>query len=212
MRKILDISLPLGPGLVIWPNNPPLMLEPRENPPEGSSYVSRLSLGTHTGTHVDPPAHAIEGGLTVDHLSLDVLVGPAVVADFSNVSEAIGPAELEAANLPAQTTRLLLKTRNSRRWHAPEPQFSSDYVSLAVEGAAWLVERGFKLVGIDYLSIEPFRRPGRPTHRTLLTAGAIIVEGLDLAEVAPGQYTLVCLPLKLVGGDGSPARAILISG
>jgi arylformamidase len=164
--------------------------------------VSRLQLGTHTGTHVDPPAHFLPGGVTVDELPLDVLVGPAVVADLTGVP-AIDPGALDGLDLPASTVRLLLKTGR-------EAGVSAVGGALTADGARWLVDRGVLLVGADTLSVEP-GTDAYPVHRLLLGAGVVIVEDLDLASVAAGPYQLVCLPLRIAGGDGAPARAVLIA-
>jgi arylformamidase len=203
---IIDISRPIGPDTPVWPGDPPVLVEPVARVEAGDpADVSRLALGTHTGTHVDPPAHLIPGGATVDVLALDVLVGPAVVADFT-VAGPVDPPALESLSLPEGTTRLLLKT-------------GRETGALTPDGAQWLVERGVSLVGADTLSIEPETGPGvrgcppeeqYPVHRTLLGAGVVIVEALDLSAVAPGSYQLVCLPLRIAGGDGAPARAVLI--
>ncbi len=203
---IIDISLPIGPDTPVWPGDPPVLVEPVARIEAGDpADVSRLVLGTHTGTHVDPPAHFLPGAATVDALPLDVLVGPAVVACFP--AAPIDRAALESQSLPPGSTRVLLQTRG-------------DSGALTPEGAQWLVERGVRLVGADTLSIEPDSHPGvrgcppeesYPVHRILLGAGVVIVEGLDLSAVAPGSYQLVCLPLRIVGGDGAPARAVLIA-
>jgi arylformamidase len=203
---IFDISLPIGPDTPVWPGDPPVLVEPVARVADGDAAdVSRLTLGTHTGTHVDPPAHFLPGSATVDALELDVLVGPAVVAGFP--AGPIDGAALESAALAQGSTRVLLKT-------------GGDAGTLTPEGARWLVERGVRLVGADTLSIEADTDcPGvrgcppeeqYPVHRILLGAGVVIVEGLDLAAVAPGPYEFVCLPLRIVGGDGAPARAVLI--
>ena len=137
--------------------------------------------------------------LTVDQLPLELLYGPALVRDLGR-AEAVDEAALEALDIPAGTRRLLLKSRNSLLWE--DSAFRPDYVALTPGGARWLV-------GVDYLSIEAVGAPGFPVHHTLLGAGVVIVEGLDLREVPPGAYTLLCLPLRLAGGDGAPARALL---
>ena len=192
---IIDISRPIGPDTPVWPGDPPVVVEPVARLRDGDpADVSRLALGTHTGTHVDPPAHFLPGTATVDALPLDVLIGPAVVAQFS--SAPIDGAALEATALPAGSARLLLKTGAAAGTVTPD-------------GARWLVERGVRLVGADTLSIEP-ETDDYPVHRTLLGAGVVIVEGLDLAAVGPGAYQLVCLPLRIVDGDGAPARAVLM--
>jgi arylformamidase len=193
---IIDISRPIGPDTPVWPGDPPVVVEPVARLEAGDpADVSRLTLGTHTGTHVDPPAHFVPGGATVDALALDVLVGPAVVADV-NAAGPVDRAALESLSLPEGTTRLLLKT-------------GADSGALTADGAQWLVDRGVSLVGADTLSIEP-ETEDYPVHRTLLGAGVVIVEGLDLRAVTPGPYQLVCLPLRIAGGDGAPARAVLI--
>jgi arylformamidase len=200
---IIDISRPIGPDTPVWPGDPPVVVERVARVEAGDpAEVSRLQLGTHTGTHVDPPAHFLPGGVTVDQLPLDVLVGPAVVADLTGVPS-IDPGALESLGLPAGTVRLLLKTGREAGGIAGGGALSS-------EGARWLVDRGVLLVGADTLSVEP-GTDAYPVHRTLLGAGVVIVEGLDLASVAAGPYQLVCLPLRITGGDGAPARAVLIA-
>jgi arylformamidase len=212
MPSIIDISLPIGPDLVVWPGNPAPHMRPTSRLARGGrSNVSELCLGSHTGTHVDPPFHMLEEGATSDLLPLDALVGEAEVLDLTRITSTIGPAELESAMPARGAERVLFKTRNSSHWHVTPPAFTTDYVGLSFEGAEWIVERGIRLVGTDYLSIEPHGAPGHPTHDTLLKAGVVIVEGLDLSSVEAGHYTLACLPLKLVGADGAPARAVLLT-
>lgn len=211
--RIIDVSLPVGPDLLVWPGDPQLEILPRLRLSAGdSANVSELRLGTHTGTHVDPPLHFIDGALGVDQIPAEALVGQAVVADFRGVAGPIGVQELEALSLRQGSARLLLKTDNSSLWRSMPMEFPEEYTSLSAAGAKWIVERDIRLVGIDFLSIEQRGAPGHPTHRTLLENGVVIVEGLNLGGIEPGEYTLVCLPLRLVGGDGGPARAILIEG
>ena len=206
---IIDISRPVGATTPVWPGDPPVVVEPVARLETGDpAAVSRLVLGTHTGTHVDPPAHFLPGGATVDELSLDVLVGPAVVVDVPPGSGPVDAARLAGLGLPAGVTRLLLKARH-RAAATAAPSSEPPCGPLTADGAAWLVERGVTLVGIDTLSIEAATRD-YPVHRTLLGAGVVIVEGLDLSAAAPGPYQLVCLPLRIAGGDGAPARAVLI--
>jgi arylformamidase len=205
---IYDISLPVSEALVVWPGDPPVRITQPAHLDRGDPYtVSRLELGAHTGTHVDAPAHFIGGGAGVDRLPLDLLVGPARVVHVPE-ARALTPQVLEGLSIPPNTERLLFRTRNSERW-GREGGFWEEYVGVPEAGARWLVARGVRLVGIDYLSISPYDDL-LPPHHTLLGAGVIVVEGLDLRGIAPGAYQLVCLPLKLVGGDGAPARAILI--
>ena len=207
---IIDVSLGIGPDMLTWPGDPPVEIDPAKRRAKGdSSNVSELRLGTHTGTHVDPPFHFIEGAPTVETLDLDALVGPAIVADLRTAGPTITPADLDALNLPVDTTRLLFRTPNSALWASKTIRFPDSYTALTPEGARWCVDRGIRLVGTDFLSIEQRGTPGHPTHVTLLKAGAIILEGLDLSRVDPGAYELFVLPLKVLGGDGAPARAIL---
>jgi arylformamidase len=208
--RIIDVSLPIGKELLIWPGDPGIEVEPRKRIAKGdASNVSLLALGTHTGTHVDPPVHFIEGTEGVDRVSLDVLVGDAVVADLRE-ADAIGPEELDGLDLPEGTERLLCKTRNSDLWASLPIEFPDDYVAVTPEGARWIVERGIRLVGVDFLSVELAGAEGHPVHHMLLENGTIIVEGLDLSKAEPGRYTFACLPLRITGGDGGPARAALI--
>lgn len=205
---LIDISVPLHNGMVVWPGDQPLSLERMRFLERDGANVSRLSLSLHTGTHVDPPAHFVRGGRTVDDLPLDVLVGPADVIDLSGV-ERIAAADLEASPIPADCRRLLLRTRNSRYWALRDTAFHPDYVALLPDAAQWVIDRGIQLVGIDYLSIEARGLPGHPVHQALLEAGVIIVETLNLTCAAPGRYQLACVPLRIAGGDGAPARALL---
>lgn len=209
--RIYDITVPIAEGMPVWPGDPLVQVATlKDSPTPNSSHVSLLSLSTHTGTHVDPPMHFIRGGATVDTLPLDVLVGPCLVRALAPEDLGITAAHLEALDLPPGTRRLLLKTRNSAFWAEQPHCFREDFVALTGDAARWLVERGIRLVGIDYLSVELFHKSAPVVHTTLLAAGVIALEGVDLSRVAPGAYTLVCLPLKIAGGDGSPARAILM--
>ena len=146
----------------------------------------------------------------MDELALDVLVGPATVVDLTGRPGPIDPADLEAAGVAAGTERVLLRTDNSSLWRARPPVLPESYVSLSPAGAEWLVERGTRLVGADFLSVESPAGDGYPVHRCLLGAGVVLVEGLDLSGAPAGRYLLACLPLKVVGGDGAPARAVLM--
>jgi arylformamidase len=205
--RIHDVSLPLSPRLPHWPGDPPFKRELASAISRGdSANVSRLDFGAHTGTHVDAPVHFIEGRPGVDKLSLEVLVGPCRVVE----ARAAGP-ELTPTEIPERAERLLIKTSNSRLWDNPDGPFAEDFVAVGEELARRLVADGVRLVGVDYLSVESFRAPrAHPVHHLLLEAGVVIVEGLDLWHVDPGAYELYCLPLKLVGSDGGPARVILV--
>jgi len=202
----IDISLPIREGMIVYEGDPDITVSSALSLERGDpANVSSLRLGSHTGTHMDAPLHFISGGLGIDTLPLDLLIGPALVAEV-DATRLIEPSHLE--NLPlADHQRLLLKTRNSGLWD--RASFSRDYVALSLASAKLLIERGVKLVGVDYLSIEAFGADGHPVHKTLLGAGMVILEGLDFRRVTPGTYELYCLPLRIAGGDGSPCRAVL---
>lgn len=208
--KIFDISLTLSPDLPIWPGDVPFELEQVESMDAGAdANVSRLSAGVHIGTHVDAPHHFVNDGRTVEQLSLDVLVGPCYVIQLPDGVESITTEALDRLSFPENTRRILFGTSNSRFWSRGETKFQEDFVAVTEDGAEWLVGHGIQLVGVDYLSVAPYR-DSTPTHRVLLQAGVIVLEGLDLSAVPRGFYDLYCLPLKLLGAEGAPARAILI--
>ncbi|MCC6188364.1 MAG: cyclase family protein [Anaerolineales bacterium] len=206
--QIHDITISITPAMPIWPSNPGVTLERVSNIEAGAnSNVSHLSMGVHTGTHVDAPVHFLPGEAGVEALPLSVLCGPAVVIHLPRVAR-ITASALQRADIPRHARRLLIRTRNSRHWARGDREFHTDFVGVGPDAAEWLVARGTALVGVDYLSVAPWKE-GRPTHEILLRAGVVVVEGLNLAHVKPGRYQLVCLPLKLVGSDGAPARAVL---
>ena len=201
-----DVSVRIVDGLVHYPGNPPVRITPHQEVRSGASAnVSLVSFGSHTGTHVDAPKHFDDAGAGVDALPLDRLIGAAVVLGFDDAVRAIGPAELERQDLLGRT-RVLFRTRNSQLLARAE--FTSDYAYLTPEGAEWLVNRGVELVGVDYLSVEQFRSGHHGAQRALFAHDGVIVEGLALDAVKPGPYRLICLPLRLAGLDGAPARAI----
>ncbi len=209
--EIIDISLGISPSMLTWPSDPGVKIEPASRISAGkAANVSELHCGTHTGTHIDPPLHFLADGAPIDQIPVDALIGPAVVVDLTSVEYDIDAEVLESLNLPAGVERLLCHTRNSEFWREESPEFTEDYVAVTADGAAWLVEHGIRLIGVDYLSVEHRGTPGHPTHMTLLGAGVVIVEGMNLDGVPAGDYTLVCLPLKIVDGDGGPARAVLL--
>lgn len=204
--KLLDVSVPLQAGLATYPGNPEFELQPIKRIAEGgSSNVSRLVMGTHTGTHVDAPRHFIDDGAAVDALPLNLLIGRARVIEVGQRGP-VTADRLAAAGL-REDLRVLLKTPNSSLWNTTT--FHEDYTHLSADGARYLVEQGVKVIGIDYLSIEQFKSAGAPAHRALLSNGVVIIEGLNLSEAEPGMYELYCLPLRVAGGDGAPARVIL---
>jgi arylformamidase len=205
----IDVTLPLTPSLPTWPGDPRFQLRRLQSIAEGSAAnVSELQCSVHTGTHVDAPLHFIDGAPAVDRLPLEVLVGPCTVVGAEAVEGVLRPVDLPPA-LDAE--RVLFRTRNSRRWADTEAGFARDYVAVGEALAEELVRRGTRLVGVDYLSVERFDSHDHAVHRTLLGAGIVIVEGLDLSAAEPGAYELCCLPLKLVGSDGSPARVLIRS-
>ncbi len=208
--KIYDISVTVTPNLPVWPGDPPVILERVEKIEEGgNANVSRIDMGVHTGTHVDAPVHFVPGAAGVDKMPLDVLVGKVQVVEIPDEAGSIGAEEVEAAGIRDDTQRVLFKTRNSEYWNHLESGFQPGFVGITRDGAISLVDMGIRLVGIDYLSIAPFKQ-SRPTHEVLLKAGMVVIEGVDLRQVKPGDYSLYCLPLKLGGSDGAPCRAILI--
>jgi arylformamidase len=208
MATIYDISLPIVSGGLVYPGNPEIAITPQQEISKGAgANVSTVSFGSHTATHVDAPKHFFDDGTGVDTLSLETLMGPAVVIDVPSSAMSVGEEELRRHEL-AGHTRVLIKTRNSS--FNREREFHRDYTFLAPDGAEYLVSLGVLLVGVDYLSVEQFHSGHHHTHRTLLERGVIIVEGLDLSAPAAGPYQLYVLPLRLVGLDGAPSRAVLV--
>lgn len=209
MTKIWDITVPFRTDLPLWPGDPQPSMTPMKSMSGGyRCNVTRLDTGVHFGTHLDAPCHFIEGTNGVDSLDLDVLVGECVVGEIPDEME-ITPSHLDALDLPPGTKRLLLKTRNSALWDTPNHEFFKEFSALTADAAEWVVARGIRLIGIDYLSIQLFADEVSTTHHVLLGAEVIIVEGLDLRKVQPGAYRLTCLPMKLKNADGAPVRAIL---
>lgn len=206
LPRFLDVSVSLAEGTPTYPGNPAFEMQPVKRIAEGaSSNVSRLVMGTHTGTHVDAPRHFFDDGTGTDALALDMLIGRARVVDLPRRG-GISADDLAAAGL-REDLRVLFKTPNSALWNGGG--FRQDYTHLSEGGARYLVDQGFKLVGIDYLSVEEFKKAGAPAHRALLSAGVVIIEGLNLSDVEPGMYELYCLPLRVAGSDGAPARVVL---
>jgi arylformamidase len=204
--KLYDATLAVHEKMVVFPGDPPFKTEPVSRIQTGEHYnLTRFSMGTHLGTHVDPPAHFMDKGATVDQIPLETLVGPGTVADLRGCSK-IDRRALEKAAI-AGYKRVLLKTDNgSRLLEAP---LHPDTVHLTEDGARYLVENRICLVGIDALSIEHPENPGSPVHQLLLKAGVLVAEGVDLLEIPVGEYEIFCLPLKIKGGDGAPARILL---
>ena len=208
MSKYIDISVPVSPDLPRWPGSPAIEFQRSLDLERGDiANDTTIRLSVHTGTHVDAPLHFVKEGTSVEQMPLDILMGTAFVADVSEV-EVITPDTLEALALPKGTQRLLLRTRNSQMWQTGSSEFNPDFVAITADAAQWIVDRGIRLVGIDYLSIQRFY-DGPETHLILLRSEVVIIEGLNLSEVSGGEYELICLPVKLAGVEGAPARAIL---
>jgi arylformamidase len=205
--KIYDISVDICEDLPVFPGDPPVRIEPVSRLTSGdAANVSRLIMSTHSGTHLDPPSHFSDQGVSVDRIPLSLLLGPALLVELPGIKNI---TSRDLARLPIRgEKRLLLRTANSSLWS--KPAFCGDYASLTPDGARFLAGNGVKLVGIDYLSIERLDGDGE-VHRILLDNGVVVLEGLNLGGVESGSYELVCLPLKIAAGDGAPARAILIS-
>lgn len=203
----IDVSVPLRTGMAHWPDNPPVAIERMLNIDAGDACnVSKMSLGAHTGTHMDAPVHFLRDGLGIDQMPLTAAMGRARVIEIHD-NESIKPGELAAHHIQPDE-RILFKTVNSVRcWQTDD--FVEDFVYIAHEAAQYLAEIGVRTVGVDYLSVGGFRVDGAATHQALLGAGIWVVEGLNLSQAQPGVYDLICLPLRIVGGDGAPARALL---
>ncbi|HEX3702329.1 MAG TPA: cyclase family protein [Vicinamibacterales bacterium] len=204
--KLLDVTVPLDAALASYPGNTPFSLEPIKRIARGdSSNVSTLHMSAHSGTHVDAPRHFFDQGPGAEGLPLEILCGRARVIELTT-RKAITAEDLAQRDL-SEDVRVLIKTHNSRLWGSPE--FHRDFIGIAESGAKYLVEHGIKVVGVDYLSVEEFKAPGAPAHHALLGGGTIVIEGLNLRDVEPGIYDLLCLPLLVVGSDGAPARVVL---
>lgn len=209
---IYDVTVTLRAGMPTWDGEPGPACRPikRIGVDGEPAQVSLLTLGTHTGTHVDAPAHFIPGAATIEALPLDALVGPCRVVEVparTRETRQIEPADLEPVARGAR--RVLLKTPSGALWD--EPGFRREFVALSAASAAWLVAQGVLLVGIDYLSVDPYEAEPAAAHLTLLGAGVVVLEALDLRAVPSGEYDLAALPLKLAGADGAPARVVLRS-
>lgn len=207
--KIYDVTFPISEQTPIYEGDPKVAIEIAHSIASGApANVSHLCCGVHTATHVDAPNHFVEGGRRVHELDFDKLLGACRVVELDESVMAVEAKHVE--NLE-NVKRVLFKTRNSNFWNEPEKGFRKDFTYIAPDAARALVEKKIKLVGIDYLSVEKFGATSFDTHITLLKNEIVIIEGLDLREVPAGDYELICLPLKYIGGagDGAPARTIL---
>lgn len=207
----IDVSVDVSDKLPVWPGSPAIQFERSLALDAGDiANDTTLDFSVHTGTHIDAPLHFLPNGKSVDQIPLDTLIGPAYVAEVPNDVDVITVAVLESLTLPPATQRVLLKTRNSQLWASGAQQFEPNFVALTAEAAKWVVEQDISVIGIDYLSIQRFY-DGPETHQVLLGAEVVVIEGLNLSQLQPGHYDLFCLPLKLKGIEGAPARVVLKS-
>jgi arylformamidase len=210
--KIDDVTVAVSENVPIYEGDPRVSVDSVSRLADGdSANVSRLCCGLHTGTHVDAPNHFIDGTRRVDDLDLEKLIGRCVVVEIEEAVDAIESFHLPELDYDSGVERILFKTKNSAFWNEPEKGFRTDFTYITEAAARTLAEGGVKLVGIDYLSVEKFGSTDFATHMILLEKEIVILEGLDLRAVPPGEYELLCLPLKYRGGegDGAPARTIL---
>ena len=206
---IYDISLSISNEMPVWPGDTPVRLARARDLRNGVPYtLSQITTSVHAGTHLDAPMHYLHDGDGVDQIDLNKLIGPCLVVDLPDV-DSISARTLDKADIPSNTKRLLCRTRNSEDRLINDSRFHTDFVAVDPSGAEWIVQRGIQLVGIDYFSVGAYEA-GTPTHEIFLKHGIVPVEGLELSHIEPGEYQLICLPLKLKGCDGAPVRAILM--
>lgn len=205
--KMHDISAPISNKLPVWPGDPSVSIIQRKAFSTGDHCnVTEIHMGTHAGTHIDAPLHFIEGGAAVDAIPIDICIGPCLVIELDS-KDVISREDLRKNRLSGHS-RVLLKTRNSELW-ANDNSFHMNYVALGLSAAQYLIETGVVLVGIDYLSIEAYQSPGSRVHTLLLQNNIVVVEGLNLSSVKPGEYELICAPIRLMGAEAAPARVFL---
>jgi arylformamidase len=207
---IHDVTVPITNTMPVWPSDPPVKLTPQSHLARDKSHtvrLTRIQMGSHSGTHIDAPWHFVENGRQLNQIPIETLVGKANVFELPNI-RSIGRQYVERLPLSG-AERILFKTENSKHWN--DGRFFEEFVYLEPEAAQVLVDHGVKLVGIDYLSIDKFKSEKHPTHFVLLERNVVILEGLNLSAVAPGQYHMVALPLNLQDADGAPTRVILVS-
>lgn len=209
MSRIYDLSVPIRTGGLVYPGNPEISVELQQAVAKGASAnVSLIRFGSHTGTHADASRHFFDDGQPVDQIPLERLIGPAVLIAFPDDVRSVTAENLKSKKLDGQK-RVLIRTRNSAL--LSQKEFVPDYTFLAPDGAEYLVDLGVELVGVDYLSIEQYHSGHHRTHKTLLARSVVIVEGLNFSAAPAGEYQFICLPLRLEGCDGAPARAVLIA-
>jgi len=207
VSRWIDLTFPVHPGMPVWEGSAAPVIEPVcEIGPGSACRVTRVQLDAHLGTHLDAPGHYVAGGAMVESLDLDDLMGPCEIVD-AGAAEVVTESVLESMGIPDGCRRLLVRTANTRRDLMRRTEFVTDYVGLDLSGARWLLRRGVRLVGFDYLSVQGYGESD-DVHRELLGAGVVLVEGLDLSTVEPGPHELACLPPKWTGSDGAPVRAV----
>lgn len=207
--KIYDVTLPIHNDMLVWQGDPKVSIQNVATVAKDGVALSQFSFGSHTGTHIDAPSHFIDDGSTLDKIPLEKFIGKCQVLDLINLDhQEIKVSDLSKINIK-KGDRILFKTGNFRLLQ--RSQFPKNYISLSLEAAEYLAEKKVVLVGTDFLGIEKKGNPGHPVHKTLLSNGIVIVEGLNLAEVPPGEYEMICLPMPVIGADGAPARVVLMS-
>lgn len=208
-NKYIDISVGLEHGMPVWPESTGIHIGWTKDMKQGdASNLTRLDMDVHVGTHLEGDLHSFKEGVTVDNIPLEILIGKIWVADFLD-THSISADDLARTHIPDTTTRVLFHTKNSLLWKNKEKNFYKDFVGLTASGAQWLVDRNMCLVGNDYLSVARYEE-GAEVHEILLKNGIVILEGVDLTDVSAGEYELICLPLKLIGREAAPARAVLL--
>lgn len=205
--EYIDITYSISNNMPKWPGSKGIDFEFYVKMPEANNNTSSFRIDTHLGTHIDAPLHFVEHGKSVDTVALEKLIGKAYVVEMYGI-KSISSKDLEYANIPLECKKLLLKTDNQTYWQSGESAFQEDFTSIDASGAQWVVDRGIELIGIDYLSIQRYH-DSADTHQILLNNEVVILETINLNEVFEGWYELFCLPLKIVGLEGSPVRAIL---
>ncbi|MEA3327658.1 MAG: cyclase family protein [Chloroflexota bacterium] len=213
MMKIYDISLPIKPTMPVWPGDPPVSIRSLSKIEEGDdAAVTEIQMSVHTGTHIDAASHFIEDGQTIDQIPLEKLFGEVLIINIDQIEKCISERVLKKHPLNNElinAKKVLFKTKNSRFWHDFPEEFQTDYVGIDASGATYLSKLNLDLVGVDYLSIAPFAETKQP-HQILLTNEIVLLEGINLISIPEGKYQLYCLPLKIKGCEGAPARVVLV--
>ncbi len=209
--NIIDISIPLAEKTPVWEGDKGISVPRVAKIEEGSDFnVSRIELGVHAGTHIDAPFHVFEKGNTANQIPLDTLIGCVQVVEIPDGISVIDKNCLMKLNFQDGIDRILFKTSNSVYWETDPFSFNKEYVAINSEGAMYLADMDLRLIGVDYFSVSPYDDLKQP-HMILLDRGIVLLENIDLRQVVPGTYELICLPMKIIGTDGAPVRAVLIA-